>query len=105
MQLIAEPPSARTPTPWQRAAEAADALDTPCGYCESRGRRDIPGGVWLSGSTCPECAGAGYLVTSADAGQLLAFVERHLGSLLRLELASLRERFIVESGSRGPRVV
>lgn len=79
-------------------------LDVPCGYCESRGHRDIPGGVWLSGPTCPECAGAGYLVTSADAGRLLAFVERHVGFLLRGEIAALREQFIVESASRGPRV-
>lgn len=65
-------------------------LDTPCGYCGGRGRRDIPGGSWLSGPDCPDCGGVGYLVLSPDAARLLAFVERHLGHLLRLEIASLR---------------
>ena len=65
-------------------------LDVPCGYCSGRGRRDMPGGLWLSGPSCPDCRGVGYLVQSPDAERLLAFVERHLGHLLRLEIASLR---------------
>lgn len=65
-------------------------LDVPCGYCSGRGRRDIPGGLWLSGPSCPDCGGVGYLVQSPDAERLLAFVERHLGHLLRPGIASLR---------------
>jgi hypothetical protein len=65
-------------------------LDTLCGYCAGRGHRDILGGVWLSGPACPDCGGIGYLVVSPDADRLLAFIERHLGRLLRLEIASLR---------------
>jgi len=63
-------------------------LDTPCGFCATRGRRDIPGGTWLSGPSCPDCGGVGYLVTSADAARLLAFVGRHLGDVLRLRIAA-----------------
>lgn len=71
-------------------------LDTPCGYCGGRGRRDIPGASWLSGPDCQACGGVGYLVLSSDAERLLAFVERHLGHLLRLEIASLRARIVSE---------
>jgi hypothetical protein len=53
-------------------------LDTPCGFCGSHGRREIPGGRWLSAPVCPDCGGSGYLVTSADAERLLEFVLRHL---------------------------
>jgi hypothetical protein len=54
-------------------------LDTPCGFCENRGRREVPGGHWVSAPTCPDCGGSGYLVTSPDAERLLAFLLRHLG--------------------------
>jgi hypothetical protein len=60
-------------------------LDTRCGYCEGEGYRQITGGVWLSAPPCPDCGGVGFLVTSPDAERLLAFVERHLGTLLRGE--------------------
>lgn len=79
-------------------------LDTPCGYCASRGRRDIPGGTWASGPTCAECAGAGYLITSADAERLLAFVQRHIRPLLRQELAALRaEPVLLPTADEEPR--
>ena len=75
-------------------------LDTPCGYCGAHGRREIPGGQWISGPACPDCGGVGYLVTSAEAARLLAFVERHLGSPLRREIASLRAESISERRAR-----
>jgi hypothetical protein len=65
-------------------------LDTPCGFCASRGQRDIAGGTWLSGPMCPDCGGVGYLVISADAARLLAFLDRHLGRVLQQEIAALR---------------
>lgn len=55
-----------------------DDLDVPCGYCCARRRREIPGGTWLAGPACPECSGAGYLITSPDAERLLAFLLRHI---------------------------
>lgn len=64
-------------------------LDTPCGYCGAHGHREIPGGQWVSGPACPDCGDSGYLVTSPDAERLLAFIERHLGHLLRRDLAAL----------------
>jgi hypothetical protein len=63
-------------------------LDTPCGYCDGQGCRQIAGGVWLSAPVCPDCDGTGYLVTSPDAERLLAFVERHVGALLRGEITA-----------------
>lgn len=68
-------------------------LDVPCGYCSGRGHRDIPGGLWLSGPSCPDCGGVGYLVLSPDAERLLAFVERHLGSSIRREMARVHADF------------
>jgi hypothetical protein len=53
-------------------------LDTQCGFCGSNGRREIPGGRWLSAPVCLDCGGSGYLITSPDAERLLAFVLRHL---------------------------
>ncbi len=65
-------------------------LDTPCGYCGARGRRQIAGGLWLSAPLCPDCGGVGFLVTSPDAERLLAFVERHLGALIRREIHGIQ---------------
>lgn len=80
-------------------------LDTACGYCEAHGHREILGGQWISGPACPDCGGTGYLVTSPEAERLLAFVERHLGHLLRLEIAALRAELSSERGPRSPRAV
>jgi hypothetical protein len=65
-------------------------LDTRCGYCEGEGRRQIADGVGLSAPPCPDCGGVGFLVTSPDAERLLAFVERHLGALIRREIHGIQ---------------
>jgi hypothetical protein len=80
-------------------------LDTACGYCEAHGQREIPGGQWISGPACPDCGGTGYLVTSPAAERLLAFIERHLGHLLRLEIAALRAELSSQSRPRSRRAV
>lgn len=64
--------------------------DVPCGFCVGRGRRGIPRGAWLTGPSCPDCGGTGFLVTCPEAERLLSFVDRHLGYLLRQEITALR---------------
>ena len=71
-------------SPSQTAMNTHD-LDTRCGFCESRGRRQIADRVWLLAPVCPDCGGTGYLVTSPDAERLLTFLERHLGHRIRWE--------------------
>jgi hypothetical protein len=70
-------------------------LDTPCGLCAGKGRREIPGGAWIPAPVCPDCGGTGYLVTSEDGERLLAFVQRHIGRLLQREIAALRAELVL----------
>jgi hypothetical protein len=76
-------------------------LDTPCGYCAAHGRREIPGGRWLSAPECLDCGGTGYLIISPEAERLLGFLTRHLGHALRCEMAALR----AELSPRSPEAV
>ena len=71
-------------------------LDTPCGFCHARGRRQIAEGLWLSAPLCADCGGTGYLVTSADGERLLGFLARHLNPVVRREIDALRTKAVSE---------
>lgn len=70
------------------------SFDTPCGFCDGRGRRDIPRGAWVRAPVCPDCGGTGHLILSEDGDRLLAFVQRHLGRLLQREIADSRAELV-----------